>query len=156
MKISLEQRLTHQPDALSHILFGLDESGIRQRPNADKWSIAENLAHLGRYHEVFKERMERILQDEHPHFPRYVADSDPDFAIWCKYDHPVLVKRWKDSRKALNDFLLSLTDEELKRSGHHPVFGLMSINGWTEFFLLHEAHHFFTILKLAPQTVSTD
>jgi hypothetical protein len=66
------------------------------------------------------------------------------------------LKRFKETREELNEFLFSLSDEQLKRSGHHPVFGLMSINGWTEFFLLHEAQHFFTILKLAPQISGTD
>lgn len=156
MKESLQQRLHYQPDALHYILYGLDEGGLKQRPDKDKWSISENLAHLGRYHEVFKERMQRILHEDHPHFSRYAADNDEGFAIWCRYENATLLKRFKETREALNEFLFSLSNEQLKRSGHHPVFGLMSINGWTEFFLLHEAHHFFTILKLAPQISGTD
>lgn len=34
------------------------------------------------------------------------------------------------------------------RIGLHPVYGPMTLEGWTEFFLLHEAHHLFTILRL--------
>jgi hypothetical protein len=48
----------------------------------------------------------------------------------------------------LNAFLSILHQEQLTQTGSHPLFGSMSVEGWTEFFLLHEAHHFFTILKV--------
>lgn len=156
METSLRLRMQHQPSALDHLLYGLDETGLVQRPDKDKWSILENIAHLGRYHEVFKERMQRILDEEHPHFTRYVADTDEGFTNWCKYDPATLMRHFYDSRKDLNDFLCALNDVQMKRTGHHPVYGMMSINGWTEFFLLHEAHHYFTILKLTPQICGTD
>ena len=156
METSLQHRMQHQSAALEHLLYGLDEAGLAQRPDKDKWSILENLAHLGRYHELFKERMQRILNEEHPHFTRYVADTDEGFINWCKYEPATLLQRFHETRKDVNDFLFSLSNTQLKRTGHHPVFGLMSINGWTEFFLLHEAHHYFTILKLTPQLGGTD
>jgi hypothetical protein len=55
----LKLRIQYQPDALNQLLFGLHNENARQIPKADKWSIAENIAHLGRYHEVFLERMQR-------------------------------------------------------------------------------------------------
>jgi len=45
--------------------------------------------------------------------------------------------------------ITNLNDEELLLTGSHPKFGVMTIPGWTEFFLLHEAHHLFTIFRLA-------
>jgi DinB superfamily len=63
MKASLLCRMEHQPDSLSILLHGLTEDQIRSRPVRDKWSIFENLVHLGRYHEIFRVRMEQI-QDE--------------------------------------------------------------------------------------------
>ena len=32
--------------------------------------------------------------------------------------------------------------------GHHPKYGALTLVEWTEFFLLHEAHHLFTLFKL--------
>ena len=34
----------------------------------------------------------------------------------------------------------------MNRVGVHPVFGLMTIPLWLEFFLLHEAHHLYVVL----------
>ncbi|PYX99012.1 MAG: hypothetical protein DMG63_10280 [Acidobacteria bacterium] len=42
--------------------------------------------------------------------------------------------------------LSSLSDEQLARTGIHPVLGEMDVPLWLEFFLLHEAHHLYAIL----------
>lgn len=151
MKQSLLLRLTNQFQALDHLLHGLTEEQIRQRPLSGKWSIFENLAHLGRYQEVFSDRLQHINAEESPSFDQYVADDDPEFIIWCRLSFPELVGRLSIERSRLNAFLSILHEEQLIRSGLHPVYGAMTIEGWTEFFLLHEAHHFFTILKLGGE-----
>jgi DinB superfamily len=62
-----------------------------------------------------------------------------------------LLNDFREDRHNLNKYLESLSTEQLQRTGRHPVYGLINVEGWTEFFLLHEAHHFWTIAKLAPQ-----
>ena len=38
-------------------------------------------------------------------------------------------------------------DETYSRTDSlHPRFGLLTVVDWTEFFLLHEAHHLYTML----------
>ena len=150
MKQSLQVRLQYQPEALQHLLAGIIEDHARQRPIQDKWSIAENLAHLGRYHEIFHGRMARVLSEDNPLFERYVADVDPGFAEWCQLDLEKLLAKFYESRKTLNDYLFSLSDVDIERTARHPFFGQWTINGWCEFFLLHENHHYFTIQKLLP------
>lgn len=148
MKQSLLNRLTNQPDALDHLLFSLTEAQIRQRPASGKWSIFENMAHLGRYQEIFLERLQQIISGDTPSFSRYVADTDPGFADWVELSLQELAKRLRGERLTLNAFLSILREEQLTHIGLHPAYGAMTLEGWTEFFLLHEAHHFFTILQL--------
>ncbi|MVM41375.1 DUF664 domain-containing protein [Spirosoma sp. HMF3257] len=148
MKQSLLARLTNQPDALTHLLAGLREDQIRQRPQPKKWSIFQNLAHLARYQDVFMERIQRIIAEETPSFSRYIANDDAGFSNWTPLSLQELSQRMILIRTVLTDFLSSLEEDQLKRVGLHPAYGPMTIEGWTEFFLLHEAHHFFTILKL--------
>lgn len=148
MKPSLLSRLSAQPDALDHLLSGLTDEQLHQRPQPSTWSIAENLAHLGRYQEVFLERMQRITTQDEPRFERYAADADPGFLPWTELPFDALLERFRGERAALNAFLSILHEEHLTRTGLHPAYGPMTLEGWTEFFLLHEAHHFFTILKL--------
>jgi hypothetical protein len=54
--------------------------------------------------------------------------------------------------------IFGLRPADLNRTGEHPVFGKMNMIKWLHFFLLHEAHHLFTIFKLASgmQYATTD
>jgi hypothetical protein len=148
MKQSLLDRLTSQPDALTHLLGGLPDNQLAQRPLTDKWSIQENIAHLGRYQEIFLTRIQEIIKGDQPVFGRYVAEEDPGFSEWLSLSWTDLMERFLGERAMLNAFLSILHQEQLTQTGSHPLFGSMSVEGWTEFFLLHEAHHFFTILKV--------
>ena len=148
MKPSLLTRLSDQSEAIDHLLSGLTEDQIRQRPPTGKWSIFENLAHLGRYQEVFLDRIQRIIAEEVPTFSRYAADDDPGFTDWTRLSWQTLSEQMRGERATLSAFLSILREEQITRIGLHPAYGPMTVEGWTEFFLLHEAHHFFTILQL--------
>jgi len=152
MKHSITQRLQAQPEALTHLLFGLTNEQVISRLLPDKWSIYENLVHLARYHEIFRQRITLILEGTMPVFQAYKADDDEGFYAWQKKSYQEVRNDFEQDRKDLNAFLLSLDSEQLKLTGRHAVYGLtMNIEGWTEFFLLHEAHHFLTILKLTAK-----
>lgn len=150
MKNSLIQRLTNQPDSLALLLHGLSEDEIRSRPHPEKWSIYENIVHLARYHEVFRDRMIQIVNDATPMFASYKAENDPGFYEWQQKSFTELMNDFREDRHGLNNYLTALPRELLLKTGRHPVYGLINMEGWTELFLLHEAHHFFTIAKLAP------
>jgi uncharacterized damage-inducible protein DinB len=148
LKTSLQLRLEQQPDALQFLLQGLSDEQIHQSPAPGKWSIHQNIAHLGRYHQVFIERVHKVLETTAPDFERYSADEDPEFSIWTQKDTQAVLLDFDDTRQQLNDLLQTLSAEQLSRTGNHPVYGSFNIESWVEFFLLHEAHHFFTILKI--------
>jgi len=149
MKTALLQRLQYQPASLDISIQGLTEEQIKSKPLADKWSIFENLAHLARYHEIFKERSALITAGGTPLFQPYKADNDPGFFEWQNKPFTQLMHDFYTDRDILNACLGSFTAEQLQGAARHPVYGLLSMEGWTELFLLHEAHHFFTIIKLA-------
>src|SRR5207237_9871342 len=68
-------------DALFEILHGCQIVGLPPA-GSGKWSATDNLAHLGRYHEVFAERLGRMLREDAPEFARYRADGDAGVAAW--------------------------------------------------------------------------
>ena len=54
-------KLNNQYDWLLSLLENLDNTFLKTPPIPQKWSIQEHLAHLGRYHEIFFERLTVIL-----------------------------------------------------------------------------------------------
>ncbi len=144
-------RLRHQLKALDWMTDSLTEEQLRHRADPEKWSVFENMAHLARYQEVFIERLNHILQQDTPAFDRYVADTDPSFAVWVEKSLEPLREEMQKEREVIIRKITGLSSEALQRVGIHPAYGHLPVMGWAEFFLLHEAHHLFTIFKLTSR-----
>ncbi|NJO02334.1 MAG: DinB family protein [Bacteroidia bacterium] len=142
------QRLQSQIDVLNILLLGLDESAMQSHPMSGKWSIHENLAHLGRYQEIFRDRIKKILQEDKPLLTRYQAEEDPLFARWLDRDVTEIRHLLVLNRQEIYDFIRGISPDGFSRLGTHPKFGPLTLTQWIEFFLLHEAHHFYIILSL--------
>src|SRR5260370_19695292 len=72
---------------LDEALHAVPVEAILQLPASGKWSANDHLAHLARYHEVFLERIDRILKEKSPALSRYLADKDPAWkrCRWLPY-----------------------------------------------------------------------
>ncbi len=148
MNASIQYRLQHQFAQVEDLLAPLSVDFIRRRHLPDKWSIHENIAHLGRYQEMFMERIERILSEEMPLMDRYVAENDPLFLNWVEKEPGEILRKSATKRTTFRQHLESLNAAQLSRQGIHPKFGKMNVAEWTEFFLLHESHHLYAIFRL--------
>jgi hypothetical protein len=131
------------------MIAGLDQEHILRNPAPGKWSIKDNIAHLARGHSVFTGRINTILNSENPSLDAYNADNDGEFVQWQQKDLSRLLEEIHADRKTVINLMAGLTEKDLYRIGTHPKFGNMNVSEWTEFFLLHEAHHLFTIFRLA-------
>ena len=141
-------RLRHQHETIRELVGDLSEQQLRRTVNAGKWSAFDNIAHLACYQGVFLVRLERIQMETSPAFDAYVADTDPNFS---SYQHGSLQHSLHsiDSRRAvLLNKLEGMSEVELQRTASHPRHGLLDTAHWTEFFLLHEAHHLYTLFSL--------
>lgn len=149
LSIATTDRLARQHEAITDILADLDGQRIRWQPLPGKWSIHDNVAHLAKYQPLFKERIETILTTDNPVFESYNANHDLYFEEWRRWELTTLLERLRTDREELYDFINTLSESQLQRQGKHSKYGNLSIGQWVEFFLLHEAHHIFTIFQLA-------
>jgi len=148
----LQRCETQLQDFLAEALRGVAPESLSLRPNPDKWSARENLAHLARYHEVFLDRIERMLAGPAPVFSRYRAEEDPEWPKWSDRPASEVLAELASLRARLIVKLRSLTEEDFHRTGTHPKFGQMNIALWLEFFLVHEGHHLYVVLELVRRT----
>ena len=143
---STSARLATQLEPLAYLFAGVSEDAMRRRPPAGKWSAHENLGHLARYHEVFLERLGRILSEDRPQLGRYRAEDDPESTKWVALPTGEVLAQLRSLRGKLIEIVEGLSPEQLGRTGVHPVLGEMAVPMWIEFFLLHEAHHLYVAL----------
>jgi len=139
-------RLRDQLSSLDVFVASKTTEEWSRKPASGKWSARENLAHLCRYHEIFLERLNRILQEDRPEFGRYRAEEDELWPSWSPLAVDLLLARIRQLRQEVRSKVGSLSREQLVRTGIHPVLGEMNVPLWLEFFLLHEAHHLYAIL----------
>lgn len=148
MNDTLKALLVNQYKMLDDIIENINEDILVTKPENGKWSIFENIAHLGRYNEVFLGRIREIQHKNNPSFNSYVADNEAGFIDWCSRPLDLVFADFYSSRETIINFFKFLSDEQLERTGTHSKFGDLTTTEWLEFFLLHEAHHFFTIFRL--------
>jgi uncharacterized damage-inducible protein DinB len=148
MASRLQRCETQLQDFLATALPGVSTDALSRRPIPEKWSARENLAHLARYHQVFLERIERILAESNPAFGRYRAEEDPEWPKWSDIPADKVLAELASLRAKLIVKLRSLSEEDFQRTGTHPKFGEMSLVLWLEFFLVHEGHHLNAVLGL--------
>ena len=155
---SIATRLQFQHLSIREITADISPEALRHPVNPGKWSAFENVAHLAAYQPAFIDRLERLGREASPAFGRYVAEDDPLFHR-CLAKSPAELFALVDSDRAkicstllrpplLYSPLDSGGETLLERTGSHPLYGLLTVRQWTEFFLLHEAHHLFTIFRL--------
>jgi hypothetical protein len=142
-------RLATQLDALPLILGGATPEALQRNSPSGRWSAHENLAHLARQQEVFLTRVRRILAEDAPALPQYRAEEDPEWPAWVARPTEEVVARLHSTRAELIAVAGGLSAADLARNGVHSRFGAMPLALWIEFFLVHEAHHLYTIFKRA-------
>ncbi|HYE54626.1 MAG TPA: DinB family protein [Chitinophagaceae bacterium] len=140
--------MQYQHQSIRELVNGLTGEQLHHPVNPGKWSVHQNIAHLYSYQPVFLSRIKRIIQENEPAFERHVADTDPAFLEAAERPTGELVAQLGKEREEITAYLLSMEDKLLERVGLHPKYGRLTVVQWLEFFLLHEAHHLFTIFML--------
>ena len=146
---SSASRLATQLECLPALLQGGAPDALRRRTRSGKWSVHENLAHLARHHGVVLDRVRKVLAEDRPKLPRYAAEEDAEWPAWAALPLEEILARLTALRAELLALVSGLTDGQLARTGVHPTLGEMALPLWIEFFLLHEAHHLYVVMKRA-------
>ena len=145
---SLSTRLQYQHKCLVDLIDGLSEELIRRVVQAGKWSVFEHIVHLQTYQHTFISRVKQILEGNEPILDKYTAEADPLFLDNCCKTFREIMHDFIATRKEMAADLLVLQESDYLKCGTHQSFGSMNLLQWINFFLLHEAHHLFTIFRL--------
>ena len=146
---SIIDRLKSQHLSIKELINHLDEELISKSHETGKWSIWENLVHIVSYHQVLLMRLDKIIKTDNPYFARYTSEGDSNFGKMKKLNSEELLINLEEERKIVTGVIFKLNENELQKVGSHKKFGVMNVVEWIEFFLLHEAHHIYTIFKLS-------
>lgn len=136
--------LTGTPDVLDGLLRDVTNGSDPLwdfRPDPDRFTLREVLAHVADWETIFRDRMWRTLQEDTPFLPDVdegkvavehdYANSDPH--------HSLSVIR--EERPKLIEFLKHLPEEAWQRTAQRELLGVITLEGQAVLMLGHDGYH---------------
>ncbi|MBC8103579.1 MAG: DinB family protein [Cytophagales bacterium] len=123
------------------LLDGLAAAEADARPDPDRFTLREMLAHVAEWEAIFLQRMERIRAETMPTLPDL---DEGQLAIENRYDtlDPAAQQQLFAGRRARTvTFLQSLTPDEWRREGLRPEIGSVSVADIAILMALHDNYH---------------
>lgn len=131
------------PDLLEYLLTALptDDPRWDYRPDPQRFTLREAVAHLADWESIFLERATRMRDENEP----FIKDIDEgQVAIDNDYAHSdphASLARFRAGRTALIAFLRALPEAAWERVGHRELVGSLTIEGQAVLILGHDGYH---------------
>ena len=135
---------------LERLIKGVPTSKLRKRPDADKWSVSEILAHLGDAEIVIGFRMRLILGAPGTPIAAYDQNSWVTSGHYEKRDSRKSVEQFRVLREANLALLKSLTPDQWKHWGMHSERGQETIEQVVRMTAGHDINHLQQIERMLP------
>jgi hypothetical protein len=131
--------LSATPLVLETLLHGITDAQADRRPDAERFTIREAVAHLADWEPI--ERIRLIAETNDPFLPGY---DEGQWAIDHDYAHSVLaeqIARFRAGRESLTAYLRGLPPEAWERTGRHEEWNVMTITNLVALILGHDGYH---------------
>ncbi len=125
--------------------LGANDARWDSKPDLERFSLREVVAHLVDYDSVSRMRFEAIIRGDKPEIP----DWDPtDAAAHYSTRHPLHgLESLVLSRQELGDWLMGLSEKEWKHTGTRPRVGEFSVGEGAAFVLAHDSYHLIQVVE---------
>ena len=133
--------LAASPAILHELLKDLTPAQDDARPDPERFTIREAVAHLADWEPIWLGRVEKILAEDRPEIENL---DEGEFAIRNRYDLADVSERagkFAVGRAALVAALRPLTAEQWERVGVRE-WGPLSLDGFAAMILGHDGFHF--------------
>ena len=129
------------PDLFDHLLAGLTEEEADRRPDPDRFTIREAMAHLADWEGVFGERLARTLSEDRPLLQGY---DEGQWAIDHDYAHKEVAaerERFRAGRAKMVALLRDVHGDPWQRVGEHSELGAVTVQDQATLVAAHDTYH---------------
>ena len=135
------------PDILRGLMAELTEEDARWKPAADRFSVAEVLAHLGHSEShCYRLRLDRFLSEDRPEFEP--DDAQMYLDLYRNADPEDAFDRFEAQRASNVDFLRGLPAGVGERRAIHQAYGDITLSQMLHEWALHDLGHIRQIAEL--------
>ncbi|MFQ6020180.1 MAG: DinB family protein [Dehalococcoidia bacterium] len=129
------------PDTVEPLLDDLSDDQIRLRPRAGEWSIIEVCCHLRDFAEIEGLRVQRLASEDDPTLEPYDQDALASERGYQGDDINGVRLALRTFWDGLANALENLSEEDWRRSGHHPEQGRVTIASRAQLSADHARMH---------------
>lgn len=131
---------------VDHVTRRLDDAVLDRRPDPERFTIREVLAHLADFEGVWLERMERMASEGNPDLP---GVDESELAVANDYAASVPDaerRRFREGRGRLVEFLEALPAAQWDRTGRRNG-SVITIGSLAAMVLGHDGYHLREIVE---------
>jgi hypothetical protein len=140
--------LEHSPAIILPLVRELPPALLKRRPAPDAWSAHEIACHLAESQPIFFERLDLMLQQNHPTIKPYQPDVDQEEGALLKVDLDEALDRFVHDRVRLVATLKGLSPADWQRTAEHPEYSHYSVFIMFRHLALHDLMHAYSIEEL--------
>jgi uncharacterized damage-inducible protein DinB len=135
--------VTGTPAVLRYLLQGLDSNAEIWdfRPDPERFTLREVLAHLADYDEVTIGRFQRFIDEDSPELPNWDENEAVVAGNYAATDPLAKLAQFTASRQKLGEFLAGLSDAEWVRTASRPKVGQYTLEEGVVLLLAHDTYH---------------
>ena len=146
----------------SYPLFGMMIGDVSQqeaqtlRDGPDGWSILEIVCHVRDYQDIFLERVERMVAEDHPTLTPYDAEAREALITQNQYAQQNLKAVYQDYVATRHRFIALVTgmdEAQLARTGNNPLTGIINPVVTTFHTIMHDVDHTEQIARVRGMTM---
>jgi hypothetical protein len=121
---------------------------LKRRPRPGKWSAHEHACHLAAVHSLFFERLDLMIQQDHPTIRPYQPDRDDADDALLKVDLDEALDRFERDRARLVGRLKALRPKDWDRTAEHGEYSHYSVFIMFRHMAMHDLLHSYRIEEL--------
>jgi len=133
--------LTGAPVALAGLLARATDAHWDHRPDPERFTLREVLAHLADWEPIWLERAGKILSEEGATLPGYDPDAFAREHDYAGADVQESLEEYRRGRAALLARLPELSDAAWNRRGRHGELGPLPLYQLAQLILGHDVYH---------------
>ncbi len=128
-------------DAIARLIDGVDDARLARRPAAEKWSVAEIIAHLADDEIATAWRYRQMIENPGVQLAGFDQDVWADIGNYRNSDARKSLALFRALREGNLRLLESLTDEQWEAHGIHAERGKITVRDLARHMAGHDANH---------------
>lgn len=118
---------------------------VRERPDDSTWSPLEYAAHVRDVFRIFRDRLQRILEEEAPTFANWDQDATALADRYAEQDPAVVARELVEAAEHLALAFESVTDAQLGRTGLRSDGITFTVESLALYFIHDPIHHLWDV-----------